>query len=55
MLFVSGQVAVDPSTGKLVEGGISEQTRQVLENIKAIVEKAGFEMSDIVKCNVLCK
>ena len=53
MLFVSGQIAIDPSTGSMVEGGISEQTRQSLENIKALVEKAGFVMSDIVKCNVL--
>lgn len=53
MLFVSGQLAIDPSSGLMVEGGISEQTRQSLENIKALVEKAGFLMSDVVKCNVL--
>lgn len=53
MLFVSGQIAIDPSTGSMVEGGISEQTRQSLENIKVLVEKAGFVMSDVVKCNVL--
>jgi 2-iminobutanoate/2-iminopropanoate deaminase len=53
MLFVSGQIAIDPATGSMVEGGISEQTRQSLENIKALVEKAGFTMSDVVKCNVL--
>lgn len=53
MLFVSGQIAIDPNTGTLVDGGIQEQTRQSLENIKALVEKAGFTMSDVVKCNVL--
>ena len=53
ILYVSGQIAVDPATGKLVEGDISDQTRQVLENMKAIVEKAGYSMSDVVKCNVL--
>ncbi|MCG2880085.1 MAG: RidA family protein [Vulcanisaeta sp.] len=47
MLFVSGQIPIDPATGKLVEGGIREQTRRVLENIKAILERAGFSLSDI--------
>ena len=47
MLFVSGQIPIDPATGKLVEGGIREQTRRVLENIRAIVESAGFSLSDV--------
>lgn len=53
MLFVSGQIALNPETGTLVEGGIKEQTRQSLENIQALVEKAGFSLDNVVKCNVL--
>lgn len=46
-LFVSGQVPIDPETGKLVEGGIREQARRALENLRAIVEDAGFSMDDV--------
>lgn len=53
MLFISGQIAIDPATGKLVEGGIKEQTERVISNIKAILEKAGYSMSDIVKSTCL--
>jgi 2-iminobutanoate/2-iminopropanoate deaminase len=51
-LFVSGNVAVDPETGKVPEGGIKEQTRQVLENLKATVEGLGSSLADVVKVNV---
>jgi len=47
MVFVSGQIPIDPATGKLVEGGIREQTRRVLENIKAILESAGLSLSNV--------
>jgi 2-iminobutanoate/2-iminopropanoate deaminase len=53
MLFVSGQIAVDQSTGKLVEGGIEAQTRQVLKNLKNVIEKGGYAMENVVKCTVL--
>jgi 2-iminobutanoate/2-iminopropanoate deaminase len=53
MLFVSGQVAINPETGKLVEGGIQEQTKQVLQNIAAILDAAGYQFSDVVKSTVL--
>jgi 2-iminobutanoate/2-iminopropanoate deaminase len=53
MLFVSGQIAVDQATGKLVEGGIEAQTRQVLKNLKNIIEKGGYTMENVVKCTVL--
>jgi 2-iminobutanoate/2-iminopropanoate deaminase len=53
ILHVSGQIAIDPATGMMIEGGIEEQTDQVLKNLKALVEKAGFTMDDVVKCNVL--
>jgi len=44
---VSGQIPVDPKTGDVVKGGIREQTRQVLENIKAVLEAAGYGLSDV--------
>lgn len=53
VVFVSGQVPVDPETGQLVQGGIEEQTRQVLENIKRLLAEAGASMSDVVKTTVL--
>jgi len=53
MLFVSGQVGINPETGKLVEGGVQEQTKQVLKNIGAILEAAGYQFTDVVKSTVL--
>ena len=52
MLFVSGQIPLVPATGAVVEGGIVEQTTQVLENLKAIVTAAGYALSDVVKTTV---
>lgn len=52
-LYVSGQIGVDPLTGKLVEGKIEEQTRQVLKNLKNVIEKAGYTMENVAKCTVL--
>jgi len=49
MLFISGQVPVDPATGQVVPGGIKEQTTQVMENIKALLSASGYELSDVVK------
>lgn len=54
-LFTSGQLPVVPETGEKVYGAIEQQTRRVLENIKAIVEAAGGTMQDIVKCTVYIK
>jgi 2-iminobutanoate/2-iminopropanoate deaminase len=51
-LFVSGNVAVNPATGTLVEGGIKEQTRQVLENLQAIVIESGCTLSQVVRVGV---
>jgi 2-iminobutanoate/2-iminopropanoate deaminase len=53
ILFISGQLAIDPGTGKLVEGGITEQTLQVLRNIEAILDEAGYTFSDVVKTTCL--
>ena len=55
MLFVSGQICLDPKSGKLVEGGISEQTRQVMKNIDGILSAAGYSKQDVVKCTCLLK
>ena len=48
-LFISCQVPIDPLTGKIVEGGIREQTEQVMKNIGAILESAGYSFTDVVK------
>ena len=53
MLFISGQVPVDPSTGKVVEGGVIEQTEQVMKNIGAILDEAGYSFTDVVKSTCL--
>lgn len=53
MLFVSGQIAIDQTTGKLVEGGIEVQTRQALNNLRNVVEKAGYSLNNVVRCTVL--
>lgn len=49
LLFVSGQTPIDPATGKLIAGGIAEQTARVLENVKAILAAAGTDPAHIVK------
>jgi 2-iminobutanoate/2-iminopropanoate deaminase len=51
-IYVSGQVPVDPATHAMVSGDITTETRQVLNNIKAILEGCGASMSDVVKCHV---
>ena len=48
-IFVAGEKGLDPKTGKIVEGGIAAETRQTLENIKAILEAAGATMDDAVR------
>jgi len=53
MLFVSGQVPIDPATGKVVEGGITEQTEQVMKNISAILLEAGYTFENVVKSTCL--
>ena len=52
LLYTSGQIPVDPATGAFVEGGVKEQTRQSLTNVKAILEEAGLQMSNVVKTTV---
>ena len=54
-LYVSGQIPIDPATGNLVEGGIQEQARQSLTNLKAILNEAGTNMGSVVKTTVFLK
>jgi 2-iminobutanoate/2-iminopropanoate deaminase len=51
-LFVSGQVALDPATGQLVEGGVEAQTERVLKNVRAILEAGGSSLDRVVKATV---
>jgi len=53
LLFISGQIPLIAETGRIVEGGITEQTNQVLVNMGHILHEAGYEYSDVVKCTVL--
>lgn len=55
LIFVSGQLPLDPKTGKMVEGTIGQQTEQVLKNLQAILEAAGASLKDVVKCTVFIK
>ena len=52
LVYTSGQIPIDPATGTFVEGGIREQTRQSLTNVKAILEEAGLSMGNVVKTTV---
>ena len=52
LVYTSGQIPIDPATGTIVEGGIKEQTRQSLTNVKAILESAGLTMGNVVKTTV---
>lgn len=51
-LFLSGQVALDARTGQLVGTDVKQQTRQILENVQAVLEAAGSALSQVVKCTV---
>ena len=52
LVFVSGQLPIDPATGAFPEGGIKEQTRQSLTNAKAILNEAGLDLANVVKTTV---
>ena len=52
LLFTSGQIALDPVTGALIDGDISAQTRQVLENLKAVLEAGGSSLDRVLKATV---
>ena len=52
LVFTSGQIPIDPATGSFVEGGIKEQTRQSLSNVRAILEETGLMMANVIKTTV---
>ena len=52
MVFTAGQIALDPATMEIVEGGIEEQTRQVIGNLTAVLEAAGADWKDVVKSTI---
>ncbi|MBB6479075.1 RidA family protein [Spirochaeta isovalerica] len=54
-IYISGQIPLDPTTGKMVDGGIAEQTDRVLKNIQAILEASGLSLANVVKSTVLLK
>jgi 2-iminobutanoate/2-iminopropanoate deaminase len=54
LLFCSGQIPLDPSTGELVEGGVAEQTTRCLTNLEAVCREAGTSLSNAVRVGVFC-
>jgi 2-iminobutanoate/2-iminopropanoate deaminase len=54
-LFVSGQISIDPATGQMIQDNIANETRMVMQNLKAILEKADMEFSHVVKTAIFLK
>lgn len=52
LVFTSGQIPLDPKTGQMVEGDIKVQTKQVLENLRAVLEAGGSSLKKVIKCTV---
>jgi len=52
MIFCSGQIPLDPKTGAMIEGDVAAQTRQVMENLRAVLEAAGAGFEHVVRCNI---
>jgi 2-iminobutanoate/2-iminopropanoate deaminase len=55
LVFCAGQIPLDPKTGEIIQGSVADQTRQVLTNLKAVLEAAGSSLENIVKANVFLK
>jgi 2-iminobutanoate/2-iminopropanoate deaminase len=55
LLFLSGQISLDPSTGQMVQQSIEAETKQVMENIGAILKEAGMDYSNIIKTSIFLK
>ncbi len=51
-LYLSGQIALDPKTGQLIEGGVAQQAKQVLDNLAAVLAAADMDFSNLVKCGI---
>jgi 2-iminobutanoate/2-iminopropanoate deaminase len=54
-LYISGQIALDPDTGELINENITEETHAVMKNLEAVLRKAGFAFSDVVKCSIFIR
>ena len=54
-LYLSGQIALDPVTGELINENITEETHAVMKNMEAILRAAGFEFSDVAKCTIFIR
>ena len=52
MIFCSGQIALDPATGAMIDGGVGDQTRRVLDNLTAVLSAAGASLADVVKTTI---
>jgi 2-iminobutanoate/2-iminopropanoate deaminase len=55
LIYTSGQIAIDPPSGVIIDGDIKTQTRRVMENIKALLEEAGTDLSHVIKTTVFLK
>lgn len=51
-VYCSGQIALHPNTMSIIEGGVKEQTKQVMENLKAVLKEAGSDFNKVVKCSI---
>ncbi len=54
-LYVSGNIALDPTTGELINENITEETHAVMKNMEAVLRSAGFSFSDVAKCTIFIK
>ncbi|MCC5939628.1 MAG: RidA family protein [Lunatimonas sp.] len=54
-LYVSGQIALDPQTGELINENITEETHAVMKNMEAVLRKAGYGFQDVVKCSIFVR
>jgi 2-iminobutanoate/2-iminopropanoate deaminase len=52
MLFISGQIPIDPATGNLVSGSVKDETHQVMKNLDAILKEAGMDFSNVIKTSI---
>jgi len=55
VLYASGQIALDPATGNLVQGDIETETHQVMKNLQAVLQEAGLSFAQVVKCTIFVK
>lgn len=55
LIYTSGQIAIVPATGAMIEGGVKEQTRQAIENLKAVLSEAGAKITSVIKTTVFLK